>query len=188
MLPGNVKKNANIQALRDAYTCMKADATCPGTHCYVDPETNSHLPLSHEKLDCWASAMVCSNFHLQFVLLMSRRCSSREMNTPRCINLQTTSFLIPLIRLSHLSFRNALQLRIPKLAHRTRRPSSTFHLEMIFSTYSGPLRRQIPFPCLFLHHLFTMHLPLYFFTHHVCLVPIYPSVNFVSSTVLVRTF
>lgn len=57
-LPGNVNKNLNIQALREEWKCSKSDATCPGTYCFVDPETAIHLPLSNERFDCWASAMV----------------------------------------------------------------------------------------------------------------------------------
>jgi hypothetical protein len=53
---------------------MKADAACPGTYCYVDPDTNEHLPLSHEKIDCWASALVRAHFHQIYdILLMATK-------------------------------------------------------------------------------------------------------------------
>jgi hypothetical protein len=51
-LQGNVNKNVNIQALREEWKCPKSDAACIGTHCYRDPITEVHLPLSHERLDC----------------------------------------------------------------------------------------------------------------------------------------
>lgn len=58
MLPRNVNKNAYIQALCEEWKCTKAEAAFPGSHCYVNPDTGVHLPLSHEKMDCWASAVV----------------------------------------------------------------------------------------------------------------------------------
>jgi hypothetical protein len=63
ILPGNLNKNANIQSLHEEWRCMKSNASCPGTHCYVDSDSGEHLPLNHEHFDCWASAMVCT-FHL----------------------------------------------------------------------------------------------------------------------------
>ena len=57
-LPGNVKKAANIRSLQECWKCPKKTAECLGTYCFVNNE-GTHLPLSHERLDCWASAMVC---------------------------------------------------------------------------------------------------------------------------------
>ena len=58
-LPGNVKKVANIRALQEHWKCAKKTPDCLGTYCFVNDE-GTHLPLSHERLDCWAAAMVCS--------------------------------------------------------------------------------------------------------------------------------
>jgi hypothetical protein len=58
-LPGNVNKNENIKALRERWVCPKKQASCLGMHCFInEDEGNTHLPLSHERLDCWAAAMV----------------------------------------------------------------------------------------------------------------------------------
>jgi hypothetical protein len=57
-LPGNVNKNHKIQELRAHWTCPKQTSACVGTHCFIDAG-GSHIPLSHERFDCWASAMVC---------------------------------------------------------------------------------------------------------------------------------
>ena len=60
ILPGNVMKNTHIEALRHQWQCTKRKPTCIGSHCYINPETDEHTPLSHERFDCWASAMVLS--------------------------------------------------------------------------------------------------------------------------------
>lgn len=59
-LPGNVKKNENLKALRERWVCPKKQASCLGMHCFINAEDegSAHLPLSHEWLDCWAAAMV----------------------------------------------------------------------------------------------------------------------------------
>lgn len=59
MLPGNVNRNANIIALCEDWKCSKKDGQCPGVYCYEKPESGEHLPLNHECLNVWASAMVC---------------------------------------------------------------------------------------------------------------------------------
>ena len=58
-LPGNVVKNKNIQLLQEQWKCKWCQDSCIGVHCYPDPETDAHLPLNHEWLDCWATTMVC---------------------------------------------------------------------------------------------------------------------------------
>ena len=61
MLPGHVKKNENMKALRERWVCPKKQAFCLGMHCFINEdgdERGAHLPLSHERLDCWAAAMV----------------------------------------------------------------------------------------------------------------------------------
>ena len=55
---GNVKKTNNIQMLQQCWKCNKRQNSCIGVYCYIDREGN-HLSLSHQRLDCWASAMVC---------------------------------------------------------------------------------------------------------------------------------
>jgi hypothetical protein len=62
-LPGNVKKAANIRSIQERWKCAKKTAECQGTYCFVDNE-GTHLPLSHERLDCWAAAMVRCNLFL----------------------------------------------------------------------------------------------------------------------------
>ncbi|KAG2741733.1 hypothetical protein P692DRAFT_20879807 [Suillus brevipes Sb2] len=57
LLPGNERKLNNIQILRAHWKCKRTDSACPSEHCYVNPETEEHLPLGHEQFDCWASAM-----------------------------------------------------------------------------------------------------------------------------------
>ena len=56
-LPGNLKRNANIQRLQEAWKCPGKRDECVGTHCYIQ-NNGTHLPLGHERLECWASAMV----------------------------------------------------------------------------------------------------------------------------------
>jgi hypothetical protein len=58
-LPGNIAKNKNIQLLQEQWKCKRRQDSCVGVHCYPDPDTDAHLPLNHERLDCWAAAMVC---------------------------------------------------------------------------------------------------------------------------------
>jgi hypothetical protein len=58
-LPGNVKKNENMKALRERWLCPKKQVSCLGMHCFInEDEGGTHLPFSHERLDCWAAAMV----------------------------------------------------------------------------------------------------------------------------------
>ena len=56
-LPGNLEKTNNIQMLQQHWKCNKRQNNCVGVYCYIDHEGN-HLSLSHQRLDCWASAMV----------------------------------------------------------------------------------------------------------------------------------
>ena len=58
LLPGNVAKNTNVQELQERWKCDKQQETCVGTYCYPHPKTKDHIPLNHERLDCWALAMV----------------------------------------------------------------------------------------------------------------------------------
>ncbi|KAF8222853.1 hypothetical protein L208DRAFT_1320278, partial [Tricholoma matsutake] len=58
MLPGNVAKNVPIEELRKKWECIQCKSTCIGAHCYVNPESGEHTPLSHECFDCWASAIM----------------------------------------------------------------------------------------------------------------------------------
>ncbi|KAF8173627.1 hypothetical protein BJ912DRAFT_802205, partial [Pholiota molesta] len=57
-LPGNIAKNKNIQLLQEQWKCPKHQQTCVGVYCFPDPDSDEHLPLNHERLDCWASAML----------------------------------------------------------------------------------------------------------------------------------
>ncbi|KAF8239201.1 hypothetical protein L208DRAFT_1238674 [Tricholoma matsutake] len=57
ILPGNVTKNAHIEELRKKWECIQWKSTCIRVHCYVNPESGEHTPLSHERFDCWASAI-----------------------------------------------------------------------------------------------------------------------------------
>ena len=74
-LPGNVEKANNIQMLQHRWKCNKRQNSCIGVYCYIDREGN-HLSLSHQRLDCWASAMVCFYFKFLFIVLTG---SSKQM-------------------------------------------------------------------------------------------------------------
>jgi hypothetical protein len=87
-LPGNVKKVANIRTLQEHWKCAKKTPDCLGTYCFVNNE-GTHLPLSHERLDCWAAAMVCSFlFSLLHLLIFytAFRCGYSR-NTPELSSL-----------------------------------------------------------------------------------------------------
>jgi hypothetical protein len=58
-LPGNLKRAANVKLLEERWKCPKQQPNCVGKYCYIDLE-HIHIPLSHERLDVWASAMVRS--------------------------------------------------------------------------------------------------------------------------------
>ena len=95
-LPGNVAKVANIQALQEPWKCAKKTTTCLGTYCFVNNE-GVHLPLSHERLDCWAAAMVSFLFLIApFTDLLCSFLMLRS-NCPRIIiSLTTISQSCPL--------------------------------------------------------------------------------------------
>jgi hypothetical protein len=56
-LPGNVNKTANIRLLQERWKCLQRTPSCMGVHCFVDDE-GVHLPLNHDRIVCWALAMV----------------------------------------------------------------------------------------------------------------------------------
>lgn len=59
VLQGNVNRALNVQKLQERWVCaVRQPGTCIGAYCYVLPDTAVHLPLNHERLECWASAMV----------------------------------------------------------------------------------------------------------------------------------
>ena len=58
ILPGNVNRAENVLILKERWVCNVRSANCLGAYCYVFPDTKIHLPLNHERLECWASAMV----------------------------------------------------------------------------------------------------------------------------------
>ncbi|KAJ8456685.1 hypothetical protein ONZ45_g18620 [Pleurotus djamor] len=58
LLPGNIQKTQNIQALCERWKCTQRTATCGGTYCFFGNDVEGHLALGHERLDCWASAMM----------------------------------------------------------------------------------------------------------------------------------
>ena len=57
LIETNAKHIQNMQALREHWICPKAQPSCTGMHCYIDFD-NNHIPLSHERLECWATAML----------------------------------------------------------------------------------------------------------------------------------
>ena len=67
-LPGNVEKTNNIQMLQQRWKCDKRQNNCVGVYCYIDRE-GKHLSLSHQRLDCWASAMVCLYKYILSIIL-----------------------------------------------------------------------------------------------------------------------
>jgi hypothetical protein len=76
-LPGNVEKAKNIQMLQHRWKCNKRENNCVGMYCYIDQEGN-HLSLSHQRLDCWASAMVRFIQSLSIVLTGSPKIDERR--------------------------------------------------------------------------------------------------------------
>jgi hypothetical protein len=54
----NIEKTAHIQALREEWKCPKPESVCGATYCYIDPNTQDHIALSHEAMDAWAMGMV----------------------------------------------------------------------------------------------------------------------------------
>ncbi|KAF9473464.1 hypothetical protein BDN70DRAFT_937414 [Pholiota conissans] len=59
ILSGNVNRALNVQKLQDHWRCtIRQPGTCIGAYCYVFPDTQVHLPLNHERLECWSSAML----------------------------------------------------------------------------------------------------------------------------------
>ncbi|KAG6913283.1 hypothetical protein DXG01_008169 [Tephrocybe rancida] len=63
-LPGNIAKAKNVLKLQEQWVCNKHQELCVGVHCYVNPDLpNQHIPLNHEQLDCWASAMMKGKEH-----------------------------------------------------------------------------------------------------------------------------
>jgi hypothetical protein len=56
-LAGNKHLIQTFQALRVRWNCLNKTDTCLGNQCYVDPDS-VHLPLSHERLEAWASAIL----------------------------------------------------------------------------------------------------------------------------------
>ena len=62
-LPGFIKKNVKIKELHERWPWPKRQLSCTGTFCFIEAD-GSHLPLSHERFDVWASAMVCALFLL----------------------------------------------------------------------------------------------------------------------------
>ncbi len=81
-LPGNQSKLRNIQQLKERWVCDKGTDSCVGNACYVGPD-GKHMALSHEMLDCWASAMVCLKALLVFWLARadSLCCNTRPSNS-----------------------------------------------------------------------------------------------------------
>lgn len=74
VLPGNITKANNISQLQKQWKCPACQDKCVGTYCYQSSNLpDEHLPLSHEKLDCWASAMVCGRLLVVFHLLIINR-------------------------------------------------------------------------------------------------------------------
>lgn len=57
LLPHNVEKADNIQALQKHWICPKKQVNCLGTFCFINAE-GLHVALGNERLDCWAAAMV----------------------------------------------------------------------------------------------------------------------------------
>jgi len=92
LLPGNIKKNANIQRLQEVWKCTGKQVTCLGTYCFTYDD-GTHLPLSHEHLECWGSAMVSFLCSLSSVtdILDSSRVKTMLPSTSHPI----TSSLIP---------------------------------------------------------------------------------------------
>ena len=55
--PANQHRIETMWLLQDRWKCLKRQENCFGKYCYVDPD-GTHLPLSHEQFENWASAML----------------------------------------------------------------------------------------------------------------------------------
>jgi Cu/Ag efflux protein CusF len=62
----NNEKMENVQKLREEWTCKRPGSACRSTYRFVDPETNTHIPLGHEHFDAWEMAMGTMRFHIKF--------------------------------------------------------------------------------------------------------------------------
>jgi hypothetical protein len=56
-LLGNVNKVAQISLLQERWKCPKQTPVCFGAHCFINTD-GEHIPLSHPRMECWASAIV----------------------------------------------------------------------------------------------------------------------------------
>ncbi|KIM88857.1 hypothetical protein PILCRDRAFT_3027 [Piloderma croceum F 1598] len=57
----NNEKMENVRKLREEWSCKKSGSTCGSTYCFIDPKTDTHIPLSHEHFDAWGMAMMNPN-------------------------------------------------------------------------------------------------------------------------------
>ena len=90
-LPSTVQKYTNIEKLQKHWKCNKQQANCLGTWCYINHEGN-HVPLGHQRLDCWASAMVCPGAFLGNTTNRSHSLAGRlaqQLNGPPIITSST---------------------------------------------------------------------------------------------------
>ena len=134
-LPGNMKKASNVQQLQDNWKCQKKQPSCLGMYCYVNDE-GSHLPLSNERLDCWASAMVILYFI--FISTSTDRVlySSKVRSTRPFKNLPTISFSTKNQPVYSRSSSVAKKLRMPRQQHlQQRHQCSTLASEKKSWTY-----------------------------------------------------
>ena len=96
--PANNEKVENCWKLYEWWTCMKQ--ACPSTFCFVNPNTETHIPLGHDHFDGWSLAMVhmiynCVNCNIKLTVILIYRWIWMDpwpSNSP-----PTTNFLTPLI-------------------------------------------------------------------------------------------
>jgi hypothetical protein len=82
LLPGTLAKNDNIRLLQEHWKCPKRQVSCLGTYCFID-EDGSHLPLSHGRLECWASSMVRPFLLTLLRSLITTLAQGRGVSNPR---------------------------------------------------------------------------------------------------------
>ena len=144
----------NIIALHKDWKCSKKDSQCPSVYYYGDPNSGEHLPLNHECLDVWASAMVCFIMSLILTphLYLLHRLKAKTLLLFR--NHLTTSSLTWTTKISHLFFNVVWPTRLNQkqpLQHL----SSISHSVTILQIYCVLLPQQVFLCMLKILHLFS---------------------------------
>ena len=93
----------NIRKLREEWTCKKSGSACGSTYCFVDPETNTHIPLSHEHFDAWGMAMVRSWRFAFKIQILSQSRSDEPKRLSHATSTTKQQIIWPFPNRSHIS-------------------------------------------------------------------------------------